>query len=576
MPSHTILPLPALSPTMTTGTIARWEVKEGDSFEVGDLLAEIETDKATLGFEAADDGIVAKILVPAGSKNIEIGAPVAVIVEDESHVSSFANYTAADASSTPATSSEPAPSEAAPAAPKPPSTTYPEHNRVDLPALSPTMTSGSLVTWELKVGDKIEEGDAIAMIETDKASVALEIQEEGYLAKILVPEGSKDLPLGTPLCVVTENEQDVQAFANYTATDGSTQSPPPSAAAAPEGIPPPVPPQPTPIAAVQQPVQQTTAAAAPKTDRIFASPLARKLAAERKIPISQFAGLGSGPDGRIVAADLDKEVPVAPQATVTPAVAQPAVQQTPTAAVAAPPSPTVASTTAYQDIDVTNVRKVIASRLLQSKQTIPHYYLTADIEMDNVLEVRKTFNEKLKNAKDGSKLSVNDFIIKASALSCMRVPETNSSWNETFIRQYKTVDMSIAVSTDQGLITPIVFDAHAKGLAGIAGEVKDLAVRARDNKLKPEEFMGGTFTISNLGMFGVKHFSAVINPPQACILAVGTARRELLPAADDKVRVATVMSVTLSCDHRVVDGAVGATWLQHFKELMENPINMLL
>jgi len=571
LPPHTVLPLPALSPTMETGTIAKWELKEGDSFEVGDLLAEIETDKATLGFEAADDGFLAKILVPAGSKNITIGAPVAIVVQDASHISSFANYTSPPETSSapPAPETSSAPPAPKAAAPKPASS-YPIHSVVDLPALSPTMTSGSLVSWEAKVGDKIEEGDSIATIETDKASVALEIQDEGYLAKIMVSDGSKDLPLGTPLCVIVENEKDVAAFANYVAGDSASgQSAEP--AAEPEPVQ-----QPAAVQRVAAPTPSPTqqSAPTPSTDRIFASPLARKLAAERGIPISQFKDLASGPDGRIVAADLDKEVPVAPQvataAATTPAAAQPV--HTPVAAAASPVAVSP-SNAAYQDIDVTNVRKVIASRLSQSKQTIPHYYLTAEIEMDKILEVRKTFNE---NNKGGSKLSVNDFIIKASALSCMKVPETNSSWNETFIREYKTVDMSIAVSTDNGLITPIVFDAQTKGLSGIAGEVKDLAVRARDGKLKPEEFMGGTFTISNLGMFGVSHFSAVINPPQSCILAVGSARRELVPGKDDEVRVATMMSVTLSCDHRVVDGAVGATWLQHFKSLMENPITMLL
>jgi len=564
---------------MQTGTIARWEIKEGDSFEVGDLIAEIETDKATLGFEAADDGILAKILVPAGTKDIKIGQAVAITVEDESHVASFANYTSAPESESttqsapPLTTEESTPTPAAPAV----TTSYPEHSVVDLPALSPTMTSGSLVSWETKVGDKIEEGDAIAMIETDKASVALEIQDEGYLAKILVPGGSKDLPLGTPLCVIAENEEDVQKFADFVPGESTAQSASPPAPAEPQGVPPPVPAAAVPAAAppVAQPATQ-----APTTERLFVSPYAKKLAAERNLVISQFAGLGSGPGGRIVAADLDKEIPVAPQATVATPAPSPTVTSTQPDAVkapaAVPPSPTVASTTAYQDIDVSNVRKVIATRLLESKQTIPHYYLTADIEMDEVLKVRKTFNDKFVKDSSSSKLSVNDFIIKASALACMKVPETNSSWNDTFIRQYKSVDMSIAVSTDQGLITPIVFDAQGKGLAGIASDVKDLASRARDGKLKPEEFMGGTFTISNLGMFGVSHFSAVINPPQACILAVGSARREVVPAEDDKVRVATMMSVTLSCDHRVVDGAVGATWLQHFKKLMENPINMLL
>merc|ERR1719466_474016 len=361
-PPHEVLALPALSPTMETGTIARWEVKEGDSFEVGDLLAEIETDKATLGFEAADEGVLAKILVPAGSKNIEIGAPVAIVVDDESHVGKFANYTVADtanASSAPAASSPP-PSEpvASPPAAEPtpqatPSTNYPSHTVVDLPALSPTMTSGSLVTWEIKVGDHIEEGDAIAMIETDKASVALEVTDEGYLAKILVGEGTKDLSLGTPLCVIVENESDVAKFENYQASEASQSSAPavetpaPSVAAPPQKqqkVEAPVP--------TQQQVQTTSAQ--PSGTRLFASPFARKLAKDKGVDINMFAGLGSGPDGRIVAADLNK-TPIQPS---QPEKVQPS-QQAPSAATSS------LNLGDYQDIDVTNVRKVIANRLCE-------------------------------------------------------------------------------------------------------------------------------------------------------------------------------------------------------------------
>merc|ERR1719466_625002 len=362
-PPHEVLALPALSPTMETGTIARWEVKEGDSFEVGDLLAEIETDKATLGFEAADEGVLAKILVPAGSKNIEIGAPVAIVVDDESHVGKFANYTVADtanASSAPAASSPP-PSEpvvASPPAAEPtpqasPSTNYPSHTVVDLPALSPTMTSGSLVTWEINVGDHIEEGDAIAMIETDKASVALEVTDEGYLAKILVGEGTKDLSLGTPLCVIVENESDVAKFENYQASEASQSSAPavetpaPSVAAPPQKqqkVEAPVP--------TQQQVQTTSAQ--PSGTRLFASPFARKLAKDKGVDINMFAGLGSGPDGRIVAADLNK-TPIQPS---QPEKVQPS-QQAPSAATSS------LNLGDYQDIDVTNVRKVIANRLCE-------------------------------------------------------------------------------------------------------------------------------------------------------------------------------------------------------------------
>jgi len=535
LPPHTLLKLPALSPTMQTGTIVKWELNEGDGFEVGDLLAEIETDKATLGFEATDDGFLARILVAEGTKNIEVGTTVAVTVEDASLVSQFKNYTTEQSTNQQPASQQPAnqqPSSQQPANQQPASqqpanqqpasqpsvSNFPKHTTVDLPALSPTMTSGSLISWELAVGDKIEEGDALAMIETDKASVALEIQEEGYLAKILVDEGAKDLDLGTPLCVIVENLEDVKAFKDFNpknvaqqppAQQPPAQQPPaqqPSAQQSPAQQPPVQQPP-----AQQPPVQQPPV---PTTNRIFASPYAKKLASERNLNLADFAG--SGPQGRVRSSDLNQKIKKVEKVEVKKEEVKKEV---------------VASGD-YQDIPVSNIRKVIAERLSESKQTIPHYYLSVDIEMDEVLKTRKMFNEKLPEGQ--TKISVNDFIIKASALSCLKVPETNSSWKGTFIRKFASVDVNVAVSTDRGLITPIVYGAHTKGLFQIADDVKDLATRARSNQLKPEEFMGGTFTISNLGMFGVNNFSAVINPPQSSILAVGNAKKILLPTDDHK------------------------------------------
>uniref|UniRef100_H2YN60 Acetyltransferase component of pyruvate dehydrogenase complex n=1 Tax=Ciona savignyi TaxID=51511 RepID=H2YN60_CIOSA len=558
LPPHTKMVLPALSPTMETGTIKRWEVNEGDSFSAGDLLAEIETDKATVGFDANDDGYIAKIILPDGSKDIPLGTLVAISVENEDEVPAFKDISIdeinsqSDASTVNAPVASEAPSPAETSSTQ--STNYPPHDLVELPALSPTMTTGTIISWERKVGDKLEEGDAVAIIETDKASMAMEYQDEGYLAKILLEEGAKDLPLGTPLCVIVSNQEDIAAFADFTAAAApavdiqppSAQPSTPSPAAPSHGIPPPTP-------------------MSTPGDRIFASPLAKKLAFEKGIDLALLAGLGSGPLGRIRAQDLDKAgkavaQPVAPAVAVSPEVAS---------------FPHDADGS-FVDIPVSNIRKITAKRLFESKQTIPHYYLTVDVEMDKVVALRKSFNTELE--KEGTKISVNDFFIKASAMACLKIPEANSSWRDTFIRQHNTVDMSIAVSTESGLITPIVFNAHTKGLVAISQDVVSLAGKAREGKLQPSEFMGGTFTLSNLGMFGVKHFSAIINPPQACILAVGSARRELLPDknAENGFREATVVSVTLSCDHRVVDGAVGAQWLQHFKKFMEDPTKMLL
>jgi len=463
----------------------------------------------------------------------------------------------------------------------------PDHFKINLPALSPTMEMGTLVSWAKAEGDELSEGDLLAEIETDKATMGFETPEEGYLAKILIPAGTKDIPLGKLLCIIVSDEASVAAFKNFTG-DESADAPAPAAAAAPE------PAAAAPVAAAPaSPVAAAAPAApAPPAGRVIASPLAKTLAAEKGINLGAVSG--TGPDGRIRAVDV-QQAPVAAPAPVAAApapapvaaapvaaapVAAAPVAAAPVAAAAPPPPPAPAAPAPggdFVDIPLTNVRQVIAKRLLQSKTTIPHYYLSVDVEMDDVLALRKELNSALGDG--GVKLSVNDFILKASALSCLKVPECNSSWQDTYVRQFNSCDISVAVATDNGLITPIVFGAEKKGLSSINSEVATLAAKARDGKLQPHEFQGGTFTVSNLGMFGVKNFSAIINPPQACILAVGGAEHRLLPARGDseaKWRSAHVMSVTLSCDHRVVDGAVGAQWLQHFKKYLEKPATMLL
>ncbi|KAK7796602.1 hypothetical protein U0070_001842 [Myodes glareolus] len=507
LPPHQKVPLPSLSPTMQAGTIARWEKKEGEKISEGDLIAEVETDKATVGFESLEECYMAKILVAEGTRDVPVGSIICITVEKPEDIDAFKNYTLDSAAATPQAAPAPVAS-ATPAAPsaKAPGSSYPTHMQVLLPALSPTMTMGTVQRWEKKVGEKLSEGDLLAEIETDKATIGFEVQEEGYLAKILVPEGTRDVPLGTPLCIIVEKQEDIAAFADYRPTEVTSLKP----QAAPP-VPPPV---------------------------------------------------GTGPEGRIIKKDIDSFVP---------SKAAPAA-----AAAMAPPGPRVAPapTGVFTDVPISNIRRVIAQRLMQSKQTIPHYYLSVDVNMGEVLLVRKELNKMLEGK---GKISVNDFIIKASALACLKVPEANSSWMDTVIRQNHVVDVSVAVSTPAGLITPIVFNAHIKGLETIASDVVSLASKAREGKLQPHEFQGGTFTISNLGMFGIKNFSAIINPPQACILAIGASEDKLVPADNEKgFDVASVMSVTLSCDHRVVDGAVGAQWLAEFKKYLEKPITMLL
>ncbi|XP_030361208.1 dihydrolipoyllysine-residue acetyltransferase component of pyruvate dehydrogenase complex, mitochondrial [Strigops habroptila] len=566
LPAHQKVALPALSPTMQMGTITRWEKKEGDKINEGDLIAEVETDKATVGFESLDECYMAKILVPEGTRDVPIGAIICITVEKPEYIDAFKNYTLDSAASAPPAASVPPPQAAAPSPPPQPSpqapgSSYPPHMQVTLPALSPTMTMGTVQRWEKKVGEKLNEGDLLAEIETDKATIGFEVQEEGYLAKILVPEGTRDVPLGTALCIIVEKESDIPAFADYQPTavaDIKAQAPPappppPPVVATPAAAPPPQP-------AVPSTPAVPTAGLPPRKGRVLVSPLAKKIAAEKGIDLAQVKG--TGPDGRIIKKDVESFVP----SKVAPA---PAVGAVPAAAaVAAAPEGT------FTDIPISNIRKVIAQRLLQSKQTIPHYYLSIDINMGEVLVLRKELNQMVSG---NTKLSVNDFIIKASALACLKVPEANSSWMDTVIRQNHVVDVSVAVNTPAGLITPIVFNAHIKGLASISKDVVSLAAKAREGKLQPHEFQGGTFTISNLGMYGIKNFCAIINPPQACILAVGSSEKRLVPADNEKgFDVASVMSVTLSCDHRVVDGAVGAQWLAEFKNFLEKPVTMLL
>uniref|UniRef100_A0A8C4QWY4 Acetyltransferase component of pyruvate dehydrogenase complex n=1 Tax=Eptatretus burgeri TaxID=7764 RepID=A0A8C4QWY4_EPTBU len=559
LPPHQLVALPALSPTMTMGTITRWEKAPGDKISEGDLIAEVETDKASVGFESTDEAFMAKILMPEGSKDIPIGTMICVTVDDANAVAAFKDYKFDPAAVTtettppPTATSKPPPSTTPSAAAA--AKSYPPHIKILLPALSPTMTMGTIQRWEKREGEHLSEGDLLAEIETDKATIGFEVQEEGYLARILVDEGSRDVPLGTPLCVLVERSEDIPAFKDYVDTGGpqllSTGLPTP-APITPSAVPAPPPPA---VPAAQ--VLATAAAPRTETSRVFVSPLAKKIAAAKGIDLQQIKG--TGPDGRITKRDVESFVPPVLAAAPGPVVTAPAPE------VDAP----------FTDIEVTNIRKVIAQRLLLSKQTVPHYYLSVDIAVDSLLALRAELNQELK--AEGVKLSINDFIIKASALACLRVPEVNSSWLDTVIRRYHTVDVSIAVSSPLGLITPIVTGAESRGLVSISKTMGDLAARAREGKLKPHEFQGGTFTISNLGMYGINSFSAIINPPQAAILAVGGTSPTLRPSDNERgFSVAQVITVTLSCDHRVVDGAVGAHWLAELKALLERPPTMLL
>ncbi|KAL1935250.1 hypothetical protein VTP01DRAFT_4390 [Rhizomucor pusillus] len=435
------------------------------------------------------------------------------------------------------------------------SKSFPPHNVINMPALSPTMTQGGIGAWQKKVGDEVVPGDVLVEIETDKAQMDFECQEEGFLAKILVETGTKDFPVGKPIAVLVEEESDIAAFESFTAEDAGAAAAPKAAEEAPKEEKP---------KAESAPVQESAPVSAPSADgdRVKASPFARKTANERNIDISQVSG--TGPGGRIVKSDVDNFKGAPAATTAAPAPQQPAAY-----------APQSAASEAYTDIPTSNMRRVIATRLSESKQLVPHYYVTVEVNMDKVNKLREVLN---KSADGKYKLSVNDFIVKASALSLKKVPEVNSAWQGDFIRQYNSADISIAVATPNGLITPIVTNAESRGLSDISNKIKDMATRARNGKLAPHEYQGGSFSISNLGMYGVKHFTAIINPPQSCILAVGGTSKKVVPdeTKESGFAVRDVMEVTLSSDHRVVDGAVAATWLQAFKEYMENPLKMML
>ena len=460
--------MPALSPTMEEGTLAKWLVKVGDTVSSGDIMAEIETDKATMEFEAVDEGVIAEILIEAGTENVKVGAVIArLAIEGE------------EAAPAPA----PTPAAAAPAE--------------DGPSATPTAR-------------KLAEQNGV-----DLASVT----GTGPKGKI--------------------TKEDVEA-----AIPAGSSTPTPAAAPAPAAA-----------AAVFE----------PNGERVIASPLAKRIAADKGIDLAQVKG--SGPNGRIVKDDVENFIPSA--ATSSPAASAPA----PTVAPAAAPAPAIEGGAPFAEEKLSGVRKVIARRLTESKQTVPHFYLTIDIRLDPLLELRAQLNKSLE--PDGVKLSVNDLLIKALARALIRVPQCNVSYHGDTLRRYNRADISVAVAAPSGLITPVITSADTKGLAAISTEMKTLAGKARDGKLMPHEYQGGTASLSNLGMFGIKQFDAVINPPQGMILAVG-AGQQAPYVVNGAIEVATVLHASGSFDHRAIDGADGAQLMEAIKQLCESPMGLVV
>ena len=478
-----------------------------------------------------------------------------------------------------------------------------------MPALSPTMEEGVLAKWHVKAGDTVSSGDVIAEIETDKATMEVEAVDEGVVDAILVPEGTEGVKVNTPIARLKGDAEATpstqpQAAQSKDVVEGASSDDPraardqgqqearerqadPTAKSPPTETPPAAQPQPAAPQPAASPPAKANGHAAPESSkdgaRIFASPLARRLAQQKGLELSALKG--SGPHGRIIASDVEA---AEPSATPSPGASQPATEP-PTPAVpavqpsigAAPQAPTAQAKTlqqlgiaagSYDLVPLDGMRKTIARRLTESFRDIPHFPLTIDLEIDRLLDARSRINAALE--KQGVKVSVNDILIKASALALKAVPAANASYTAEGIALHHHADVAVAVAIEGGLITPIVREAETRSLADISNAMKDLAARARDRKLKPEEFQGGTFSLSNLGMFGIKAFSSIINEPQGMILSVGAGEKRAV-VRGDSLAVATVMTVTLTCDHRVVDGAIGSQWLLAFKAFVEEPLTMI-
>ena len=473
---HTVLVMPALSPSMEKGALVAWNKKIGDKIEAGDSLAKVETDKAVLDFDSTEDGYLAKIFVQDGTSDIPLGTPLAIIVPNQSDLQAGAQIEAPGLPSPSTTSAPQQSSTPTPTPSKPKPSNLPNHRILVMPALSPSMEKGALVAWNKKIGDKIEAGDSLAKVETDKAVLDFDSTEDGYLAKIFVQDGTSDIPLGSPLAVIVMNPSDIQAASQIEAEHADSSAPTETPSTPQQS-------SPTPTPSQSSSTLQQTSSRRPG-ERIHISPRARVVAKEKGYNVEQITG--TGPSGRVILRDVLSHQPVVAQQPVTTSK-QPSTTKT-------------AQTTQYSEftqVEVNNVRRITAERLTQSKQTIPHYYLTVDCNVDKLFALRKTLNEKL--SKEGTKVSLNDVIIKASALSMRKVPQVNSHWHGDFIRQYNNVHINVAVDTERGLYVPVVRFAERLGLSEISSQVRQLAEKAKNNNISLEELQGGTFTISNLG-----------------------------------------------------------------------------
>lgn len=544
--------MPKMSDTMTEGVIASWLKKVGDEVKSGDILAEVETDKATMELEAYEDGTLLYVGIKVGEA-APVDGVIAVIGKKGEDYKSLLSNEAPASQETEAVQPAESKSDAAPA----PTQEVIDTSSINatvlrMPKMSDTMTEGTIARWLKKVGDQVKSGDILAEVETDKATMELESYDDGILLYV-GPKDGESVVVDGVLAIVGEKGADYAGLLkaeSSTVPQSETETPAKAATPEPEVLP------------AKSEVIAVSSANTTENGRLKISPLARKMAVELGYDLSQIKGTGD--NGRIIKRDVVAH---------TPSAAAPISTQASTAAgSAAPPVvlPTIVGEESFEEVPVSQMRKVIAKRLAESKFTSPHFYLTMEINMDQAIKARKSLNEIAP-----VKISFNDLVIKAVAAALRQHPKVNSSWLEDKIRYNKHIHIGVAVAVDEGLLVPVVRFADNKSLSHISTEVKDLATRAVNKQLQPEDWEGNTFTISNLGMFGIEEFTAIINPPDACILAVGGIK-ETAVVKEGELVPGNVMKVTLSCDHRVVDGVLGASFLQTLKGLLEDPVRILI
>ncbi len=540
-----VILMPRLSDTMTEGVIAAWHKNVGDTVKKGDLLAEIETDKATMELESYQDGVLLHIGTPRGGK-LQVNDLLAIFGKAGEDISALIAQNTGTANAPAAVQTAPTPVAAPATTTSTPAVDVSAMEEVVLmPRLSDTMTEGVIAGWHKKVGDTVKKGEVLADIETDKATMELESYKDGILLYQGAQAGEKIL-VNDLLCIIGQQGLDIAPIVAALKGGAATASPVQASAPAAQPV--------TTAPAVAATAPSTTQVV--NEGRIFASPLAKKIAKEKGIDLKFVKGTGE--HGRITRTDLENYTPGAATSVAQSTSATPSM-------VASVPAGTVS----FVDTPVSQMRKVIAKRLSESLFTAPHFYLTMKINMDAAIKARTLLNETAT-----AKISFNDMIVKATALSLKQHPKVNSSWMGDFIRENHHVNIGIAVAVDEGLLVPVLRFADGLSLTQISGSVKEFAKKAKDKKLQPADWEGSTFTISNLGMFGIDQFTAIINPPDACILAVGGIAQEPV-VKNGQIVPGNVMNVTLSCDHRVVDGATGAAFLQTLKSLLEEPLRML-